>query len=55
MTPVERMARHTETLSLLENMLEDFLEARTFDDDATLGVLISPRAREHFLEKGPGK
>lgn len=55
MTPVESMARHTETLSLLENTLEDFLEGRIFDDDATLGVLISPRAREHYLEKGPGK
>lgn len=34
----------------LQAMVQDFLATRTFDDDATLGLLVSSQARTYFRE-----
>ncbi len=40
-----------ENTQLLKKVLEKFLNERTFDDDATLGIIMSNKTIEHFLNK----
>jgi len=43
-----------DTATGLAQALQTFLAAQTFDDDATIGILVSRQARDYYLAHHPG-
>ena len=49
-----QLGQQVDTRAMLMQTLDMFLKAQTFNDDATLGIVISRQARDYYLAQHPG-
>jgi PPM family protein phosphatase len=49
-----QLRQQNDTAVGLEQALQTFLQAQAFDDDATIGILVSRHARDYYLAHHPG-
>lgn len=49
-----QLEQRGDTAAGLAQALQMFLQAQTFDDDATVGILVSHHARDYYLTHHPG-
>ena len=48
-----QLGPQVDTMAMLTQTLEMFLDAQTFNDDGTLGIMISRQARDYYLAQHP--
>lgn len=48
-----QLGQHGDTSAALAHTLQTFLHAQTFDDDATVGIIVSQYARDYYLTNHP--
>ncbi len=51
----EKIAQKVHSVDELNKTIAQFLQERTFDDDATLGIFVSQKAIDHYCQKNAGQ